>query len=334
MPRTTMSSSRSLSSTHESGTRRSDDEKIGPRPANDGATGTHNLPLKVTDSVTTRTISRSEEDGLPPLHFSYHMRYVVIYILFLLVCNFVIPLILFYPLVYLTKLSIRHVVGISSAALGLSSCFDAPFRLWRLTKHRTMYGPLGDDVWWHLDFVMWTYTFATIIFAIPLAIAAPIEYYNFFLMSTVMLICPIGLVFLVSLFSPKFHVWCSSDAPGTPMKPAAFYVVEDIAAVDFRHGRDYRKAIHERYHASPPFRQLMLHITVYWTICSLLYCGVTALVSWLAPLHFAFGWVLGQMFIWGAVCAFGCRYMVLRGLKKEREWWKENNVRQRASFEK
>jgi hypothetical protein len=66
-------------------------------------------------------------------------------------------------------------------------------------------------------------------------------------MSTVMLICPIGLVFFISLFSPKWHVWCSSDPPGTPMKPAVFYTIEDIASVDFMHGREYRKTLHERW---------------------------------------------------------------------------------------
>lgn len=173
---------------------------------------------------------------------------------------------------------------------------------------------------------MWAYSIACLIFAIPLAIAAPIQYYNFFLMSTVMLICPIGLIFFISLFSPKLNVWLSSDPPKTPMKPAAFYCIEDVAAVDFMHGREYRKAIHERYQASPLFRQLMRHITLYWTICSVLYCAVTALVSWLTPLHFAFGWILGQMFLWGAACSFGCRILVIKGLRKEKKWWRQNHV--------
>ena len=66
-------------------------------------------------------------------------------------------------------------------------------------------------------------------------------------MSTAMLVGPLGIVYLFSLLSFRLPgVWCSSDAPGTPMKPAVFYTVEDIAAVDFMHGRDYRTAIHER----------------------------------------------------------------------------------------
>jgi hypothetical protein len=56
---------------------------------------------------------------------------------------------------------------------------------------------------------------------------------------------------LISLLAFRLPgVWCSSDRPGTHMKPAAFYIVEDIAAVDFMHGRDYRTAIHERYATS------------------------------------------------------------------------------------
>lgn len=69
---------------------------------------------------------------------------------------------------------------------------------------------------------------------------------NFFLMSTAMLVCPVGIVFLLSLLSFRLPVWCSSDPPGTPTKPAVFYTIEDVAAVDFKHGRDFRAAIHAR----------------------------------------------------------------------------------------
>ncbi|KAJ3519760.1 hypothetical protein NMY22_g13050 [Coprinellus aureogranulatus] len=78
----------------------------------------------------------------------------------------------------------------------------------------------------------------------------------------------------------------------------------------------------------------MLHLTVYWTISALLYSGVTALVSWLTPLEFAFAWVLGQMFIWGAVSALGCRFIVKRGLRKEREWWAQKEPNHPHKLEK
>ncbi|TFK37733.1 hypothetical protein BDQ12DRAFT_723815 [Crucibulum laeve] len=223
----------------------------------------------------------------------------------------------------------KEIIGISSAALGLSSCFDAPFRLYRLVKYRRLYGPIGSDVWWHLDFVMWTYTFALLVFAFPLAIAPAIAFYDFFLMSTMMLVGPVGFVFFLSLLRPKTPVRISSEPIGSRMKPAVFYAIEDVAAVDFKHGRAYRRAMHDRrvtsslYHASPPFRQLMQQLTVYWTVAAVVYCGITAAVTWGSPLQFAFGWVLGQFFLWIGVSAAGCVWIVKRGMRREREWWNE-----------
>jgi hypothetical protein len=113
---------------------------------------------------------------LPDLQFSYSKFYLALYIAFLIICNVLIPCLVFYLLQNLTKITTQNLIGISSAALGLSSCFDAPLRLIRLVKHRRTYGPLGTDVWWHLDFVMWAYTFALLVFAFPLAIAPAIAF--------------------------------------------------------------------------------------------------------------------------------------------------------------
>ncbi|KAJ3985818.1 hypothetical protein F5890DRAFT_1564667 [Lentinula detonsa] len=262
---------------------------------------------------------------LPDLHFSYRKTSVALYIAFLIICNVLIPCLLFYLLQTFTKITTKELIGISSAALGLSSCFDAPFRLFRLVRHRTTYGPLGTDVWWHLDFVMWTYTFALLVFAFPLAIAPAIAFYNFFLMSTMMLVGPVGVVFIFSLIAYHYKwrlpVRCSSEPVGSLMKPAVFYCIEDVGAVDFMHGRKFRQRVHTRYDASPPFRQLMTELTVYWVICGAIYCGLTATVTWAATLNFAFGWVLGQFFIWAFLSWIGCHFLARRGLERERAYW-------------
>ncbi|KIK70102.1 hypothetical protein GYMLUDRAFT_236531 [Collybiopsis luxurians FD-317 M1] len=262
---------------------------------------------------------------LPDLQFSYNKIYVALYIVFLIICNVLIPCLLFYLLQTFTNITTKELIGISSAALGVSSCFDAPFRLLRLVRHRKHYGPLGSDVWWHLDFVMWAYTFALLVFAFPLAIAPAIAFYNFFLMSTMMLVGPMGVVFIFSLFA-HYYEWplpvrCSSEPVGSLMKPAVFYCIEDVGAVDFKHGRKFRQRVHKRYDASPPFRQLMVELTVYWVICGAIYCGLTAAVTWGAPLNFAFGWVLGQLFIWAFLSFIGCRFLTRRGLERERAYW-------------
>jgi hypothetical protein len=66
-------------------------------------------------------------------------------------------------------------------------------------------------------------------------------------MATVMLVGPVGVVAFVSLLSPTLPIRCSSDPRGTPMKPAVFYAVEDVASVDFKEGRAYRQALNARY---------------------------------------------------------------------------------------
>jgi len=105
------------------------------------------------------------------------------------------------------------------------------------------------------------------------------------------------------------------------MKPAVFYLIEDVASVDFKYGREFRRSLHDRWNASPPFQRLMMHLTLYWTISAAVYCGVTAAVSWTTPLDFAFAWTLGQLFVWARVSAFGGKILANKGLRYERKWW-------------
>jgi hypothetical protein len=70
---------------------------------------------------------------------------------------------------------------------------------------------------------------------------------------------PAGVIAFVSLFAPILPIRCSSDAKGTPMKPAVFYVVEDIAAVDFLEGRAYRYTINARYVTPRSYFSVLIH---------------------------------------------------------------------------
>lgn len=57
---------------------------------------------------------------------------------------------------------------------------------------------------------------------------------------------PVGIIALLSLHSWRLPIWLSSDPPRTPSKPAVFYMLEDVVAVDFGHGKDWRRAVHAR----------------------------------------------------------------------------------------
>jgi hypothetical protein len=100
-----------------------------------------------------------------------------------------------------------------------------------------------------LDWTQHLYSFALFpIFAIPLAISSSVNppLYHFFNYSLPMLFSVPGIFFLVSLFKPRLNFWVSSDPPGTPLKPGVFYLFEDIGAVDFRHGKAFRRQLHAR----------------------------------------------------------------------------------------
>ncbi|KAL1762252.1 hypothetical protein FB107DRAFT_268535 [Schizophyllum commune] len=347
----------------------------------------------------------------PALHFKFKPRNPLLYFLFLVSCNVILPVLLFYPLIHFTPLELRDVVGISSSALGLSSCFDAPMRLWKLTKHRTSFGPLNSTRWFHLDFSMWFYTTAMLVFAIPLIIAPTVPVYDMFNMATVMLILPAGIMFALTIIplSPRLEnlrrravpVQITSDgvvkaapvglrvepvAPGaaapsgntstthieqsrppptthfyeafdddedpnqghapytavdaehaapyttpylpseedpddTRVKPAMFYVIEDIVAVDFGYRRPWRRRLRARWRASPPFREHMRRQTAYWVFASIFHAGITAATTWGSSFRFAFGWNLGMFFMWALTAGYCSWLLAQHELENEHTWW-------------
>ena len=71
----------------------------------------------------------------------------------------------------------------------------------------------------------------------------------------------------------------------------------------------------------------MLHLTIYWTISSAVYCGITAAVSWTTPLGFAFAWTLSQLFVWAGVSTLGSIYLAKKGMRDERKWLREQGTK-------
>ncbi|GAA5847336.1 hypothetical protein JCM9279_000242 [Rhodotorula babjevae] len=275
--------------------------------------------------------------------FHFGLKGPLLYLCFLLVFNVVIPCLLFYLIRDNTDVSDKELIGIGSAALGASSCFDAPFRMWRLTRHRAKYGPLHYPFapdpaferagkrwlpkemprsWWYLDATMWMYQAGLFSMAAPLAIAPAIPLFNFYLFSLAMLVIPVMILFALSLKVWRLNLWLSSDPPRTPSKPAAFYALEDCGAVDFKHGREWRKRCQARYAASPPFRAMMWNQTLLWAVGMAVFVGVTAAVDWTARLEFAFGFVLGLFFIWALVWGTLSYLHVHLSLQRELKWWR------------
>jgi hypothetical protein len=182
---------------------------------------------------------------------------------------------------------------------------------------------------------MWIITIALLIFAVPLAVGPIVPIYNLFLMSTIFLVIPVSIVFLLTLvpnLNGRIPFWLSSDPPRTVVRPGVYYILEDVIAVDFTYGKQWRKAVRERYDSSPLFQRHMRYQTIYWALAGFVYAGLTAAVTWGAQFRFAFGWVLGQFFIWMIVAAIGSWLLAWRELKVEyRCWAQEKGERYEAS---
>lgn len=78
----------------------------------------------------------------------------------------------------------------------------------------------------------------------PLLHARPCS--NFYLFSLAMLVIPVMILFSMSLKVWRLNLWLSSDPPRTPSKPAVYYALEDVGAVDFKHGKEWRKRCQAR----------------------------------------------------------------------------------------
>ena len=96
----------------------------------------------------------------------------------------------------------------------------------------------------------------------------------------------------------------SVDA-GNVLRPAVYYIVEDVVAVDGNGGVEYREAFTLRYETSPVFRRMLWTLSAVWMVAFYTFAGVlTGLVFWLPESAvYAVGWAVpfplaGLMAVW------------------------------------
>jgi hypothetical protein len=83
----------------------------------------------------------------------------------------------------------------------------------------------------------------------------------------------------------------SSD-PGTVIRPAIFYIVEDVVAVDGNGGIEYREAFNARYENSELFRTMIWNLSVCWMLAFFVLGVVVTVLVLLLPVVsvYAVGW--------------------------------------------
>lgn len=112
---------------------------------------------------------------------------------------------------------------------------------------------------------------------------------------------------------------------GNAVRPAIYYIVEDIVAVDGFGGIEYRQAFMNRYESSQPFRRMIWNLSVVWMIAFYIFAVVFTIFVFRLPKSavYAVGWA--GPFPLGGVMAF-CTILYVQSCLKEERRLKENDA--------
>ncbi|CAL3965476.1 unnamed protein product [Diplocarpon coronariae] len=209
------------------------------------------------------------------------------------------------------------VLTIPTAVLGIFTVIAVVERIWKLIQPSPTFRPLGSPRY-ALDIFQWGYFGALIIISAListtllrddndhdghelqirlLSLPAPVLMYFLATLTLLSLILNALKVTLPFRFG-------SSEA-GAAVRPAIYYIVEDVVAVDGKGGMEYREALTGRYESSCIFRQMIWTLSVLW--CAVFYVLAvffTALVFRLpVKAVYAVGWagpfpLVGLMAAW------------------------------------
>ncbi|CAF4264403.1 unnamed protein product [Rotaria magnacalcarata] len=267
-------------------------------PADNSKNGpTDNVENVPTDNTKKDSTSNA---GNGPISLNYDLRSRltsnVIFWSFVLATVVIIPIVLYYPLTYCTKLDVGTILGFTSISNGLPSMFQLPFRFWQLWKQDGGdRRPLSGHI---MDLFMWEYVFNFILLTIVYVVSTSIPIPQLFLMIPSILVGNVGIQLFLSLLQPPAPIWISSLPPGHKIRPAGYYIMEDIVAVDGDGGSAYRRALNQRYESSPIFQCLVYEMTMFWAIGGLVFVGVSVAFAFGTSLNFAFGATLIWIPVW------------------------------------
>jgi hypothetical protein len=105
---------------------------------------------------------------------------------------------------------------------------------------------------------------------------------------------------------------------GNVLRPAVFYIVEDVVAVDGEGGMEYRKAFGARYDASRIFRGMIWNLSLLWMVAFYAMAVLFTVLVLTLPVAavYAVGWA--APFPLAGLLAVGTIFYVKSELKEER----------------
>ncbi|KAE9367709.1 hypothetical protein N431DRAFT_429026 [Stipitochalara longipes BDJ] len=241
-----------------------------------------------------------------PLPYTLHTRYASIAIAWtvILIPPIFINLGLFYGLWYGTHLDRILVLTLPTAILGIFTIIGIAERIYKLTHKSPQYRPLSAGRL-GLDIFQWGYFLALLL--ISALISSTLargdtdndgHQYQIRLLSlpTAVLMYMLSTLTLLSLIGNALKIKLpfrfGSSEPGTVIRPAIFYIVEDVVAVDGNGGIEYREAFNARYESSEIFQNMIWNLSVCWMLAFYVMGAVITVLVLVLPVAsvYAVGW--------------------------------------------
>jgi hypothetical protein len=222
-------------------------------------------------------------------------------------------------------------LALPTAILGIFTVIAIFERVWKLIRFSPEYRPLSSPRY-ALDIFQWGYFVALIcISALVTSTLAREEKdhdnheFQIRLMSLPASLL-MGIVATLTLLSLilnhlgwKLPFRLGSVDAGNAVRPAIFYIVEDVVAVDGDGGMEYRKAFVARYDSSLRFRKMIWDLSVAWMLFFYASAALFTSLVFLLPVAavYAVGWsgpfpLAGLMAVWTI-------FHVKSELRKEKE---------------
>lgn len=222
----------------------------------------------------------------------------------------------------------QPVLTLPTAILGLFTALATIDRVWKLAQPSPNYRPLHSPRY-ALDIFQWGYFF--VLLSISALISSTLARNDashdvqirllslptVVLMSLVATLTLISLVLNLSGWRLPFRF--GSVSAGNVLRPAVYYIVEDMVAVDGGGGVEYREAFCARYESSALFRRMLFELSVVWMVWFYVLAGVFAVLVFRLPVEavYAVGWA-GPFPLVGLAVAWTVFYVRAR-LREERD---------------
>ncbi|KAL2130766.1 hypothetical protein VTI74DRAFT_5965 [Chaetomium olivicolor] len=291
-----------------------------------------------TSSAVTGPVDFSELPGLPRLRYrilDYKVKLSIVVFLLVLESS-LLPISLYYGLILGTTLRSGIVFAIVTSFFGIVTGVEFGLRCLKLILKGDTYRPVGGTRW-SFDFTHWTLSFGyTVMTAILIGASIP---HNPLVRPLAM---PVSLFFVQVGCQLVWAGWMNKTGRLAPCKissipkggrvpPLVLTIVEDIVGVDGAGGREYRNALLARYEASSRFRKMIEQQNWFWAVGALVDGIGTLVVVWTVPERVAYGVGWGSPFVFVLIWATISVNWVRRALRKEKEMWRDEHPRDKAS---